>query len=107
MDITFPIPDDLAHRLGADVGRRALEAFGIDECRAGRLSAVELRRLLGLETEAEFDAFVRRHGISDIVPRRQPSAEEVEHSLARMREFRDAHTLNGLSAIDLIREGRR
>jgi hypothetical protein len=42
MNVTLPIPDELAARLGeaGDLSRRALEAFAADEYRAGRLSHV-------------------------------------------------------------------
>jgi Uncharacterised protein family (UPF0175) len=65
MDVTIPIPDDLAARLGeaGDVGRRALEAFASEEYRAGRLTHPELRRLLGFGTHAELDGFLKRRGL--------------------------------------------
>jgi hypothetical protein len=51
MNVTLRIPDDLAKRLSAagdDLSRRALEAFAVDEYRAGRLTRPELRRLSAL-----------------------------------------------------------
>jgi hypothetical protein len=65
MDVTLPIPDDLAARLGeaGDVARRALEAFGLAEYRAGRLTCPELRRLLGFGTRAELDGFLKAHDV--------------------------------------------
>ena len=65
MTITLPIPDDLAARLGdaGDVTRRALEAFGIAEYQAGRLTRPELRRLLGYATRAELDGFLKMRGM--------------------------------------------
>jgi len=61
MNVTLPIPDELAARLGeaGDVSRRALEAFAADEYRAGRLSHPELRSLLGFATHAELDGFLK------------------------------------------------
>jgi hypothetical protein len=65
MNVTLPIPDELAARLGqaGDVSRRALEAFAAEEYRAGRLSHSELRSLLGFATHAEVDGFLKARGI--------------------------------------------
>jgi hypothetical protein len=65
MNVTLPIPDELAARLGQpdDVSRRALEAFAADEYRAGRLGHSELRSLLGFATHAELDGFLKARAI--------------------------------------------
>ncbi len=65
MSVVLPIPDELAARLGgaADVARRALEAFGLAEYQAGRLTEAELRQLLGLATRYELDGFLKARGI--------------------------------------------
>ena len=67
MNLTVPIPDDLAQRLGADadLARRALEAFALEEYRAGRLARPELRRLLGFGTRAALDGFLKVRGIQE------------------------------------------
>lgn len=65
MDVTLVLPDDLAARLGrpGELSRRALEAFGLAEHRAGRLTRPELRRLLGFGTRAELDGFLKAHDV--------------------------------------------
>ncbi|TXN60523.1 UPF0175 family protein [Methylobacterium sp. WL6] len=66
MNVTVPIPDDLARRLAADGGdlaRRALEAFAVEEFRAGRLTPPELRTLLGFGTRAALDAFLKARNV--------------------------------------------
>jgi hypothetical protein len=66
MYVTVPIPDDLANRLSADgddLSRRALEGFGLEEYKAGRITKVELRRLLGFETRYELDGFLKAHDV--------------------------------------------
>jgi hypothetical protein len=67
MNVTVRIPDELAARLaadGADLERRALEAFALAEYRAGRLTRPELRRLLGFGTRYELDGFLKAHGVN-------------------------------------------
>jgi hypothetical protein len=64
MNVTVSIPDDLADRLladGSDLSRRALEGFGLEEYKAGRITKIELRRLLGFETRYELDGFLKAH----------------------------------------------
>jgi hypothetical protein len=68
VNVTLPIPDDLAHRLsagGGDLARRVLEAFAAEEYRAGRLTRPEMRRLLGFTTRAELDGFFKARGIDE------------------------------------------
>jgi hypothetical protein len=68
MNVTLRIPDDLVERLragGEDISRRALEAFALDEYRAGRLTRPDLRRLLGFETRVEVDGFLKQRGVDE------------------------------------------
>jgi Uncharacterised protein family (UPF0175) len=118
MNLTVPIPDDLAQRLsaaGGDLSRRALEALALEEYGAGRLTKPELRRMLGYETRAELDGFLKMRGVAKGL-----TAEEFDrqvqdlrlHSatddlVARFQTFAAGHTLGGLDIKDLISEGRR
>jgi hypothetical protein len=66
MNVSVEIPDDLAQRLsaaGADLSRRALEGFALEEHKAGRISKPELRRWLRIETRTELDGFLKEHGV--------------------------------------------
>jgi post-segregation antitoxin (ccd killing protein) len=66
MNVSVPIPDDLAQRLsaaGVDLSRRALEGFALEEYKAGRVTKAELRRWLGIETRYELDGFLKAHGV--------------------------------------------
>jgi predicted HTH domain antitoxin len=66
MNLTLVIPDDVAARLsasGADLSRRALEAFAVEEYRNGRISKAELRRLLGMQSRYELDGVLKAHGV--------------------------------------------
>ncbi len=59
------IPDEIAAHLssnGGDLSRRALESFALEELRAGRLSEVQLRKMLGL-ARIQLDGFLQAHGI--------------------------------------------
>jgi len=66
MNLTVHIPDHLASRLSAasgDLSRRALEAFALEEFKSGHLTKPELRQLLGYETRAALDGFLKSHGV--------------------------------------------
>jgi len=65
MDVMLCIPDDLAQRLGTagELGRRALEALGLEEYKRGHLSKPELRRLLGFGTRDALDGFLKAHDV--------------------------------------------
>ncbi len=66
MNVTLLIPDDLVERLtsaGGDLSRRALEAFALEEYKSGHLTQAELRQLLGYETRAAMDGFLKAHGV--------------------------------------------
>ncbi len=66
MELTIHIPDDVAERLsaaGTDLSRRALEALGLEEYKAGRLTEAQLRQLLGFPTRQELDGFLKAHEV--------------------------------------------
>ena len=66
MNLTVPIPDDLAGRLsavGGDLSRRALEALALEEYRSGHLTEAELQKLLGFGTRYKLDGFLKEHGV--------------------------------------------
>jgi hypothetical protein len=66
MNLTVPIPDDLAQRLGAtgdDLSRRALEALAAEEYKHERITKPELQRLLGIETSFQLDEFLKAHDV--------------------------------------------
>jgi hypothetical protein len=83
MIVTLELPDDIGRTLAAhgDLSRRALEALALEEFRAGRLSQVRLRRLLGFSTRYELDGFMKAHGEFVDYP-----LEEFEQELAALRE---------------------
>ena len=64
MDVTFHVPDELADSVAAagDLPRRALEAFALEELRAGRITEPQLCEMLGL-ARIQLDGFLKSHGI--------------------------------------------
>jgi hypothetical protein len=85
MNLTVPIPDDLGERLsadGADLSRRALEAFAMVEYSAGRLTLPELGRLLGFETRVSLDGFLKARGVYE-----ECTLEDIEQDIAALRRL--------------------
>lgn len=65
MDLMLQIPDDIAPHLtegGGDLSRVALESVALEALRAGRITEVQLRKMLGL-ARIELDGFLKAHGI--------------------------------------------
>lgn len=52
---------------------------------------------------------VTRHSrpIAELIPYRGPDADKVAQAIVRLREFRECHSLKGLSVAQMIKEGRR
>jgi len=66
MTIILELPEDIAAQLssaGENLSRVALEAFGLEQYRAGKLTHAQLRRVLGLQTRLELDGFLKAHGV--------------------------------------------
>ena len=85
MELTLHIPDELADRLGAsgsDLSRRALEALALEEFKQGRLTKVELRRLLGFGTREALDGFLKAHAV--FLPY---TAEDLERERQELRRL--------------------
>jgi hypothetical protein len=65
MEVTLHIPDAIAHHLtegGGDLSRVALESVALEALRVGRITEVQLRKMLGL-ARIELDGFLKAHGI--------------------------------------------
>ncbi len=64
--VTIALPEELLEAIsapGVDLSRAALEALVLEAYRQRRLSAAQLRRLLGCETRMQVDAFLKGHGV--------------------------------------------
>jgi hypothetical protein len=71
MNLTIQIPDEVARDLvaaGGDLSRRALEGFGLEEYKSGRLPKPALRRLLGFSTRDQLDGFLKAHAVVEDLP---------------------------------------
>lgn len=65
MTVSIEIPDEMAEKLaqdGHDPARTALEGIAIEGYRAGTLTALQTRELLGL-TRYELDGFLKAHNV--------------------------------------------
>ena len=84
--VTIAIPDELSAALaaGQDLTRAAFEASALAAYRERKISAAQLRQLLGYETRMEVDAFLKSHGV------------ELEYTLEDIELDRDTHRRLGL-----------
>ena len=67
-----------------DLSRAAFEALALAAYRERKISAAQLRQLLGYETRMEVDAFLKSHGV------------ELEYSLEDIERDRETHRQLGL-----------
>ncbi|MGH9622504.1 MAG: UPF0175 family protein [Bryobacteraceae bacterium] len=91
MQITFDIPDQLASALvpqGRDPAYVALEAWGLEAFREGRLSEFQLRTLLGLESRWDLHALFKERKVE------MYTLEALQQDLATIREFREQQKLD-------------
>ena len=80
--VTISLPDELLAAFpaqGKDLSRTALEALALEAYRTRKISAAQLRRLLGFHTGMEVDAFLKDHGV------------ELEYSLEDLERDRETH----------------
>lgn len=83
VQFTVNIPDDVASQLaatGGDLSRRALEAFALEELRAGNITEPQLRKMLGL-ARIELDGFLKAHGIYQ-----EYTLEDLEQEVQALKE---------------------
>jgi hypothetical protein len=64
--VTIALPDELSAALaapGQDLPHAAFEALVLAAYRERKISAAQLRQLLGHETRMEVDVFLKSHGV--------------------------------------------
>jgi hypothetical protein len=83
MDVTFQIPDELAGSVAGagDLSRRALEAFALEELRAGRITEVQLSAMLNL-ARIQVDGFLKSHGVFE-----EYTLEDFEEERRALKEL--------------------
>lgn len=63
MRVTLEIPEELLVGHVGDPSRIALEALAVEGYRSGRISAFQVRRMLGHESRWETEDFLSTHGV--------------------------------------------
>jgi len=85
--ITIALPDELSAALaapGQDSSRAAFEALTLSAYLERKISAAQLRQLLGYETRMEVDAFLKSHSV------------ELDYTLEDIERDRETHRQLGL-----------
>lgn len=87
MTITLELPEEIARQLasqGQDLSRVVLESLALEAYRAHKLSTDQMRRLLGFDTRAELDGFLKEHEVW------------LDYDLDDLERDREAHRRLGL-----------
>ena len=66
VEIILTIPDELARHMiseGLDPSRQALEDMAVEAYRGHRLTGAQLRRVLGISSRYELDAFLKKRAV--------------------------------------------
>ena len=83
MQVVIELPDEMAEelsRFGGDMPREFLESFAVDGYRRGRLTGLQVRRLLGLSSRFELEELLQRAQVLN-----EYTAQELE------RDFQNSH----------------
>jgi hypothetical protein len=76
VEITLNDPDELARQItpeGRDPSCQALEDMAVDVDRANRMTGSQLRRLLGIVSRYELDAFLKGAWVAGVYARGFPA----------------------------------
>jgi hypothetical protein len=82
MQVTLEVPDELAEALGltdGDPAHGALEAIALEAFRERRITAYQLRLVLGIPSRFDLDAFLKERQIETY------TVEDLDHDLAAIR----------------------
>ena len=83
--VTIGLSDELLAALASpsgDLSRAALEALATEAYREGKISHSQLRRLLGLQTGTDVDAFLKNRGVE-----LEYTAEDLERDRETLKRF--------------------
>jgi predicted HTH domain antitoxin len=92
MQITFELPEEIAHHFATDaagLSRAAVEALVVEGVRSRKLSTGQARRALGLSTRMQADEFLKERGV--YLPL---TVEDVERDADLSRRFREQWSLS-------------
>jgi hypothetical protein len=81
MQVTITVPDDLAAAFkltDRDPAEAALQTMALEAYRERRITAYQVRTLLGIPSRFELDALLKEHRIETY------TAEDFEHDLATL-----------------------
>jgi uncharacterized protein UPF0175 len=90
MAVKIELPEDIEHHLEKQWGnlpRHTLETLAIEGYRARVLSRSQVRRMLGFETGAEVDGFMKRAGVPF-----DYTLDDFEHDKETSRYLRETRT---------------
>lgn len=83
--VTIGLSDELLAALASpsgDLSRAALEALATEAYREGKISHSQLRRLLGLQTGTDVDAFLKNRGVE-----LEYTTEDLERDRETLKRF--------------------
>src|SRR5918911_5378689 len=66
MQVIIDLPEDIARQLQANeqsLERGVLEAIALEGYRSGKLTQAQVRKILGLQTDLQVDAFLKSHNV--------------------------------------------
>ncbi len=90
MAVKIELPEDIEHHLEkqwVDLPRHALETLAIEGYRARVLSRSQVRRMLGFETGAEVDEFMKRADVPF-----DYTVDDFEHDRETSQYLREARS---------------
>jgi len=87
MQVTLEVPEEMARLFGtssAGLSRAALEALALEGLRAGKITAAQARRFLGIASRYEMDGFLKAHDI--LLPLDVAIVEQDAETATRFRK---------------------
>jgi hypothetical protein len=96
MQVVVEIPDEFSQRIlpaGQDPSRALLEETALKAFCEDRITAHELRQVLGFDTHYQLDGFLKERGIDHGAY----SPGDLEHDVQTMDRLRDKESQNSIS----------
>lgn len=96
MQVVVEIPDEFSQRIlpaGQDPSRALLEETALKAFCEDRITAHELRQVLGFDTQYQLDGFLKERGIDHGAY----GPEDLEHDVQTMDRLREKESQNSTS----------